>query len=152
MHRDLGKYDIGGPAPRTAAKSTMAEKAAHTIERWMMENADNVPLCRHVVTVDEILEHMPNDVQRSEKDPRQRIADVLTRKFKGRSYRIRLISKSGDRGKTTVWALRQIDQAKAQPSEYLRWLYHSERYTLSAADKAAHQAYVKKHAAEFQDS
>jgi hypothetical protein len=138
MHRELGDYDIGGPAPRTQAKDKMAENAAHTIERWMMENAENVPLCLHVVTVEQILESMPSDVQRSEKDPRQRIGDVLTRKFKASKYRVRLhLDGSGDRAQTNVWVLHQLDIKVKVSSEAIEKLYKSERPKQTKAEKDA---------------
>jgi hypothetical protein len=138
-HRELGAYDIAGPAPATEAKEAMAANSAVAIERWMVENADNIPLSRTVVTVDEIVERLPKDIERSSRDPRQDIANALRKKpFMGEKHPTRMKLSNGTR--ITAWVLHKRSRTAHATTADLRAIYENERRDPSAAQKAAKAA------------
>ncbi len=141
-HRDLGAYDIAGPAPATEAKEAMAANSAVAIERWMVQEADNIPLSRTVVTVEEILDNMPGDLVRGSRDPRADIATALRKKpFMGEKYPTRILLTNGK--KITAWVLHQRIKT-AHTTSRLRDIYENERRTAAQA-----KAYYEQQRADF---
>jgi hypothetical protein len=63
MNRDLGKYDIAGPAPWTAAKVAMKDASANDIGQWINQHIGQKPFSNRVVTVDEITAALPKFMQ-----------------------------------------------------------------------------------------
>jgi hypothetical protein len=104
MTRDLTGYDARSRAPATSAKATMTAEASSDIEQWMMEHAENAPLCYPLVTVAEIIDKLPRDLQG--KRARNEVRDVLRRKFDGIANKdpIRPDGKKGDA--VRVWDAR----------------------------------------------
>ena len=72
-------------APSTEAKKAMMQAAADEVEKWMLEHRDEAPLCRSLVTINEVLGSMPDDVQhaRVKGGARNRVAEVLVEHFNG---------------------------------------------------------------------
>ncbi len=84
--RNGGNY-AGGRAPETRAKAVMIEAGASGIERWMIEQSESPPLCYLLVTVEEIIEAMPDDVKRSHRDPRQEVGARAAATVQRREFR-----------------------------------------------------------------
>lgn len=63
MTRDLGKYDIAGPAPWTAAKVAMKDASANDIGQYMQQHIGQKPFSNRVVTMDEITAALPKFMQ-----------------------------------------------------------------------------------------
>ena len=151
--RDLKGYSGLHRAPTTAAKKAMMAQAADDVEKWMMEHRDDEPLCRHVVTVDEILEHMPNDVARM-KGARTRIPEVLRDHFNGESLgQVRLAGRSGK--KPSLWAINKtkpnVSIRETMKDPAIAYLYLNERWEATPADKAAMAQGLKAAQAEFSE-
>ncbi|WP_338830438.1 bifunctional DNA primase/polymerase [Bradyrhizobium sp. 27S5] len=102
-NRDLSGYDARARAPVTVAKARMTAEASSGVEQWMAEHAENAPLCYKLVTIAEIIDKLPRDLQ--SRHARAEVRDVLRRKFNGKAVEnpIRPDGKKGDA--VRVWAI-----------------------------------------------
>ncbi len=119
----------------TTAKANMTAEASSGIEQWMVENADNAPLCYKLVTVAEIMDKMPRDLVGRGNTARKEIADVLRRKFNGVASEnpIRPDGKKGDA--VRPWAIGP--EAEATIAGDLLATWRADRGTRAgAADEA----------------
>ena len=126
--RDLKGYSGLHRAPSTDAKTAMMREAADDVEKWMIEHRDDVPLCRSLTSVDEILTAMPEDV-RNIRGARNRVAEVLTEQFNGESLgKVRL----GGRLQPRLWAIHKrsdVSVRDAMKDGQLAQVYRNERWT-----------------------
>lgn len=109
LNRDLGEYSGLTAAPLTLAKEQMIEFARNDAETWLEENANNEVLNRPVVTVQDVKDSMPPELQRVARLVTVIIPNFLRDRLSGkRVANQRLLSD----GKTRVrlWTLRNRDQ------------------------------------------
>ena len=135
--RDLSAYDARSRAPLTSAKATMTAEASGDIEKWMVEHADNAPLCHKLVTVAEIIDKLPRDLQSKRVGSvRSEIADVLRRKFNGIWHKdpLRPDGKKGD--SVRVWAIGDDAAATIKDGDLLA-IWRADRGTRAAAAASA---------------
>ena len=151
--RDLKGYSGLHRAPSTAAKKAMMAAAADDVEKWMIEHRDEAPLCRSLVTVDEVFAALPTDVQRM-KGARTRVPEVLADHFNGESLGQVRLGGRGE-GKPRLWAinksLRTLSVRETMKDPALAHLYKNERWVPTAADKAAMAKGLIEAKAEFAD-
>jgi hypothetical protein len=137
--RDLKGYSGLHRAPSSAAKKAMMVEAADDVEKWMIEHRDDVPLCRSLVTVDEVLASFPADVQRM-KGARQRVGEVLRDHFNGESLGQVRLGGRGD-GKPRLWAINKtrpgVSVRETMKDPRLAYLYKNERWEPTPAETAA---------------
>jgi Family of unknown function (DUF5906) len=118
--RDLKGYSGLHRAPSTAAKKAMMVEAADDVEKWLIEHRDEVPLCRSLVTIDEVFASLPTDIQRVT-GARRRIADILRDHFNGENLgKVRLGGR--DKAQPRLWAIN-----KTQPDTSLRSAFKDDR-------------------------
>jgi hypothetical protein len=124
-------YDARSRAPVTTAKATMTAEASSDLEQWMLEHADNAPLCYKLVTVAEVIDKLPPDLRSGRVGRlRSEIADVLRRKFNGTHWPdpIRPDGAKGD--SVRPWAIGD-DAAETLAGDLLA-IWRSDRGTRSA--------------------
>jgi hypothetical protein len=131
LHRELGTYTAAGRAPNTLAKREMTANSSGDLEQWMIENADNAPLCYRLVSIDEIIQRLPADLRQGKQGAlRGDVRDVLTRKFNGLAHpeQIRPNGRNGD--KLRVWAIGPDAETVAETMHgNLADIYRRERPT-----------------------
>jgi len=147
--RDLKGYSGLHRAPSTDAKTAMMREAADDVEKWMIEHRDDVPLCRSLTSVDEILTAMPEDV-RNIRGARNRVAEVLTEQFNGESLgKVRL----GGRLQPRLWAINKrsdVSVRDATKDGQLAQMYRNERWTPPTTLTPAERASLAQAQAEFE--
>jgi hypothetical protein len=149
--RDLKDYSGVDRAPSTTAKKAMMAEAADDVQKWMVAHADDVPLCRTLVSVEEIFESMPSDIQRKS-GTRGRIPEVLTGDiFKGEKLgKVRLGGR--DSRRPSLYALHKINPEisvrDTMKDAALAHIYFGERQT-PAEKKAAKAKALAEAIAEF---
>jgi hypothetical protein len=106
-HRDLKGYSGGGRAPWTQAKSDMLLASASELERWMVEHADEEPFNLTLVTIEEVMEAIPDDVKPT-RGVRQIVGDALKRRFRGENLgKVRFGGRGGRQPR--LWAINRAD-------------------------------------------
>lgn len=140
--RDLKGYSGLHRAPSTEAKRAMMTAAADEVEKWMLEHRDEAPLCRSLVTINEVLGDMPTDVQhaRVKGGARNRIAEVLTDHFNGESLgKVRLGGRNDLQPR--LWAINKSDRAKSVRKTFndnqLAQMFLNERWVPTPAELLA---------------
>jgi hypothetical protein len=80
-NRDLKGYSGTSAAPMTVAKTKMAEETRDELERWFDENRTSPPLSYRLVTLDEILERVPANIEHTTKNLRGRVTNLIRDKL-----------------------------------------------------------------------
>jgi hypothetical protein len=117
QNRDLGEYDITGPAPNTAAKMAMKAASANDISQWIAEHDGEAPFNRRVFTMDEIEKSLPSFMRA--RVSMRTLRDAL--EFVGAvpwPDQIRPNSRTGD--KVRVWVRADIAAADNRNADVLR--------------------------------
>ncbi len=140
-------------APSTEAKKAMMQAAADEVEKWMLEHRDEAPLCRSLVTINEVLGSMPDDVQhaRVKGGARNRVAEVLVEHFNGENLgKVRINAKVGQ---PRLWAINKNDRTKSVRKTLkdgrLAYIYLNERWTPTQADLDAMREGLKQAHEDF---
>jgi len=112
-HRDLKDFDPTGLAPESMAKRVMQEKAGGEVAEWMFENKDNYPLCRGVLTTQDIIDAMPSDLVR-QRGSRAVVRETLIKGLHAVAYKTQIRPDPADKyKKVRVWLMGDL-AAKAE--------------------------------------
>jgi hypothetical protein len=110
MTRELGDYSGSGRAPATAAKVAMRDEASGEVEKWLIENAEEVITPYSLVNVEVIFKKLPDDLQRL-RTARADIRRTLAHRFSGIAIKAPIRPDGWDTTPIRVWAVG--DNAKA---------------------------------------
>jgi hypothetical protein len=139
--RDLKGYSGLHSAPTTEAKREMMTAAADDVEKWMLEHRDEAPYNRTYVTFNELLNDMPDDIQRGPvngKSARRRIVEVLEAHFNGEKLgKVWINTKIGQ---PRVWAINKRPGAESVREKFtdaeIANVFLAERWTPTPAELA----------------
>jgi Family of unknown function (DUF5906)/Primase C terminal 2 (PriCT-2) len=139
QNRDLGDYSGLSAAPLTGVKAVMAEETRDDLERWFDENIGQKPLRYSLVTFQEVLDVVPNDIQHKTTGLRGRLTSLMRSKLKGVSIgEVRFGGR--DAPKHWLWSINgRVDPKDRSPGrdKKLAKLYRTEHDQLTPTEKAA---------------
>jgi hypothetical protein len=121
LKRDLGTYTGYDRPMMTEAKRTMIDLSRSEAESWLIENKSNPPLSRRVVSVPDIVEAMPANLQREKRLSTAVIPNFLRDKLKGVKVLQRRLS---DGTRVRLWVLR--DGLSMIPDDQIVAVYERE--------------------------
>jgi hypothetical protein len=131
QHRKIDKYDGREAAPMNEAKAEMIQHTMGEVDGWMIEHAGEAPLCRHLVTIQDVIDVMPKRLEKT-----QRLSNVigscLRRKFKGVDIGQQ---RCPDNTRKRLWAING-SAALVQQSINIGGLYFKERDTNTKSAEA----------------
>jgi hypothetical protein len=139
MTRDLRGYSGLGAAPMTVAKTKMAEETRDELERWFDENRTSPPLSYRLVTLDEILEHVPVNIERTTKNLRGRVTNLIREKLNAEHLdKVRLGGRNDKQPR--MWRINKKTTEQTDRMEYsdkrLSRIYRFERGHMTPEEKA----------------
>jgi hypothetical protein len=131
QHRKVDKYDGREAAPMNEAKAEMIQNTMSEVDGWMLEHAGEVPLCRHLVTIQDVIDALPKRLEKT-----QRLSNVigscLRRKFRGVDIGQQ---RCPDNTRKRLWAING-SAALVQQSINIGALYFKERDTTAKTAEA----------------
>jgi hypothetical protein len=138
MTRDLKGYSGLGAAPLTRAKTKMAEETRDELIRWFDQFLRSPPLSYQLVTLEEVLDCVPNDVAHSTKNLRKRVADLMREKLNGEYLdKVRLGGRNDPQPR--LWRINKETTEPTDrgmyPDKQLAFIYRRERGKLTPAEK-----------------
>jgi hypothetical protein len=136
LERPVDKaYGFSRP-PETEAKRVMIELSRDDAETWLIENSGNPPLSRSIVTVAEVRDAMPANLQRTKRLDTMVIAKFLKDKLNGTRLEQRVLS---DGTRARLWVLR--NKIMMIPDDQIVRRYEAERkQTAKQLDESAESA------------
>jgi hypothetical protein len=129
-NRDLKGYSGLTAAPLTNIKTVMADETRDDLERWFDDQKGEAPLRYSLVTLQEVIDAVPNDLRRP--GWRSRISNLMRSKLKAVS--IGEVRFGGD-VKHSLWGLRGRAN-RTESDKKLVKLYRTEHDQLSPNEKA----------------
>jgi hypothetical protein len=137
--RDLKGYSGLSAAPLTAAKIKMADETRDELELWFDEHRSSPPLSYRLVKLDDVLEIIPQNIERTTRNLRKRVTDLLRDRLNGEYLdKVRLGGRQEDQPR--LWRINKettepVDR-KLFPDKRLSRMYRFERGKLTAQEKA----------------
>jgi hypothetical protein len=137
--RDLKGYSGLAAAPATEAKARMVEETRDDLELWFDEHRASFPLNCQLTTLDEIMEHIPNEILHSTRNIRKRLARLVREKLFGESLdKVRLGGRYDPQPR--LWRINKetstpTDRQK-YPDKLLSLIYRRERGKLTPEEQA----------------
>ncbi len=138
MTRNLKGYSGLGAAPPTRAKTKMAEETQDELTRWFDQFMRSPPLSYQLVTLEEVLDGIPNDIVRSTRNLRKRVADLMREKLNGEYLdKVRLGGRNDPQPR--FWRINkettEPTDRRMYPDRQLAFIYRRERGKLTPAEK-----------------
>lgn len=123
MNRNVGAYSGAGPAPKTKAKEAMIEAGLPELEQFMLDHAGEWPFNARVVAVDDVLEALPAQLQRTGR-VRANIVTALREHFDGEAAGQRRLQ---DGSRPRLYVINKCPVLKINDGEELTRIYEMDR-------------------------